>query len=268
VLNAKRVCSTPPSERLTTKVQRSGCSAECQAENPSAGGKKLGQTELLRLWQEKWEALECCHVREEELAAAGLLVQPLIPTRVRISYECLAIIRELRRIAVQQLLKQNTVVGQSSTQVPRDEDDGEDRPEDPLVDVSNRAPAVGIVTTDPVTMLRGLLLHNLEALNRCLLGAELLHEKGLPTHCLAAAGAQLSKVMCAFLTEDRRHDAQAFFIKHVVGNEASPPEPLSNAAKRALKGILQQFSPKDRRMLCQLLDCARPAETSSSGEQN
>jgi hypothetical protein len=44
------------------------------------------------------------------------------------------------------------------------------------------------------------------------------------------------------------------------------PAPLSDAAKQALKEILQQFSPKDRGVLRQLLDRARPAETSSSAE--
>jgi hypothetical protein len=44
------------------------------------------------------------------------------------------------------------------------------------------------------------------------------------------------------------------------------PAPLSDAAKQALKGILQQFSPKDRRVLRQLLDGARPAEMSSAAE--
>jgi hypothetical protein len=277
VMNAKRVCSTPPSERLTTKVQRAGCSAEGQMANPvledtkkrpavedhvTEAKTKPGRTELLRLWQDKWEALECCRIREEELTDAGLLVQPLIPTRARVSSECVAIIRELRRMAAQELLKQNTVVGQSSAQVPRDEDGGKDRPEHSVSDGSNKVPAVEIVTTDPMTMLRGLFLHSWEALERCRFGEELLHEKGLPTHCLAAARAQLGKVMHAILAEDRRNDAQAFFIKYVVGSEASPAEPLSEAAKQALKGILQQLSPKDRRVLRQLLDRARPAETS------
>jgi len=274
-MNANHVRSAVPMERFTAQVPRAESSAEGQAENPLPGGKKqpsvkdaekLGRTELLRLWKEKWEALECCRVREEELADAGLLVQPLIPTRVRVSYECLAIICELRRIVPQQLLKQNTVVGQSSAQAPRDEDGGEDRPKHSVLDVSNKVPAVEIVTTDPTKMLRGLFEHSWAALERCRFGEELLHAKGLPTHCLVAARAQLGKVLLAILREDRRSDAQAFFMKHVVGSEGCPPAPLSDAAKQALKEMLQQFSPKDRSVLRQLLDRARPVETSSSAE--
>lgn len=271
----EHVRSTSPTERFTTQVPRAESSAKGQAENSSPGGKKqcsvkdaekLGRTELLRLWQEKWEALEDCRIREEELADAGLLVQPLIPTRARRSRECMEIIRELRRIAAQRLLKQNTVVGQSSAQVPSDEDDGKDRPEHSVLDVSNKVPAVEIVTTDPVTMLWGLLGHSWEALERCRFGEELLHEKGLPPHCLTALRAQLGNVMCGFFTELLRNDVQAFFIKHVVGSEASPAAPLSDEAKQALKEILHHFSPKDRRVLRQLLDRARPSEMSSSAE--
>jgi hypothetical protein len=148
------------------------------------------------------------------------------------------------------------VVGRSSTQVPRDEDDGKDRPQHSVLDVSNEVPAVEIVTTDPMTMLRGLLGHSWEALERCRWGEELLHEKGLPTHCLVAARTQLGKVMGSFLRECRRNDAQALFIKHVVGSEGCPPAPLSDAAKQALKEILKQVSPKHRGVLRQLLDRA------------
>jgi hypothetical protein len=256
-------------EKVTNaKRVRSESSAEGPAENPLPDGTKKrpavednvtepatkpGRTELQRLWQEKWEELENCRIREEELADAGLLVQPLIPTRVRLSYECLAIIRELQRIAVQRLLKQSTLVGQPSAQVPGDEDDGT---------------AGEIVTTDPMTTLCGLIIHSWEALELCRVGEELLDEKGLPTHCLAAARAQLGKVMDAFMREHLRNEAQAFFIKHVVGSEGCPAAPLSDATKQALKAILQQFSPRDRRVLRQLLDRARPAEMSSSAEDS
>jgi len=228
--------------------------------------KKPDRTELLRLSEKKWEELEECRIREEELADAGLLVHPLIPRRVRLSYEYLAIITELRRMAAQQLLEQNTVAGQSSTQVACGEGKGENRSKKPLVDVSSKAPAVETTTTDPITMSRGLIQHTWEALERCRFGEELLDEKGLPTLCLAHPLAQLSRAMVAFVREDQRIDEQAFFVKHVVGGEGSPPAALSDTAKTAMKVILQQFALRDRRVLRQLLDRARPAETSSSAE--
>lgn len=280
-VNTNRVRSALPRERFTAKVPRAESGAEGRAENPLPDSQKKrhrvedhvtepatkpDRTELLRVWHEKWEAIEDCRVREEQLAYAGLLVQPLIAARVRLSYECLAIIRELKGIALQRLLKQTTDVGQSDAQVQRDEDDAKGGPEHWVLDVSNRVPAVKFITTDPSSMLWGLLLHSWAALERCRWGEELLHAKGLPTHCLVAARARLVKVMCALLTEDRRNDAQALFIKYVVRTEASPAEPLPDAAKQALKELLQQFPSKDRRMLRQLLHRARPSETSSSAE--
>jgi len=72
--------------------------------------------------------------------------------------------------------------------------------------------------------------------------------------------------MLACIREDLRNETLAFFIRQVVGSGGSPLEPLSDVAKQTLKGILQQFSPKDHRVLRQLLDLARPAEMSSSAE--
>jgi len=272
-MNAERM-RTPPltGGRVGNPFQGGTNKRPAVEDHVTAPAKKVDRTELLRLWQDKWEALECCRIREEELADAGLLVHPLILARVRLSRQGLAVITELRRMTLQELLKQVATVQQSTAQAPQQRQDGGDRPGNPLSDSSNKSPTVSIIT-DALKELdwtkrtfQGLCLHSWEALYRCHIGEELLGEKGLPLHCLAAPHAQLSTVMMAFIREQQRSETLAFFIRHVVGSGGSPPAPPSAAARQMLKGVLRECSPKDRGVLRQILDRVRPAETSSAVE--
>jgi len=216
--------------------------------------------ELLRLWQEKWEALQRCRIREEKLADAGLPILPLIPLRVRLCHEALAAATKLRRMEAQELLERFAAAEQP-TQVPRRGDDGESLPENPLVGTSNDPPGADAAANGPIVMMRSLFMHTWDAIEHCHIGEKLAVGKGLSVGVFADAQIKLALLMTAIADEMRRCDAQAFFIECAAASEGSPPASLSDAAKRALRGTLEQFSAKDRKVLRQIWDRARPNET-------
>jgi hypothetical protein len=213
--------------------------ADGQAENPLSGGTKRDRTELLRLLQDRWEALESCRIRAEELADAGLPVHSLIPMRLRLTSESLAIVTELRRMEAEELLKQNTAVAQFTGQVPCEKDD--------FKFVTDT-----VKELDRTTILAALCLHNWDAVELCDIAEQELADKGLPAHALFLAKTRLIAKLVEILTEWRRSDAQLRF-KQLCSDEGLSSEARSDAAKFA-KEILKGFSPKHRKVLRQILD--------------
>jgi len=205
-MNAERIRSAPPTERFTSQVASRESSAESPAGNPLPDGtkkqlgvddhvaasKKPDRTELLRLLEDKWEALGRCSIRENELADVGLPVHPLIPKRVRLSRESLAILTKLRRLVRQELREQSAAIKEFTSPNGLD-----------------KTPSVESATDkvkklDLITKLRRLVLHNWDALERCRISEEILADKGLPGTALITARVQLTLAMVAILVEERR----------------------------------------------------------------
>jgi hypothetical protein len=200
----------------------------------------MHQSELLRLWEDKSEALMYCRLREDELAAADLPAQFLIPVKIRLIRKSVAIVVELRRIAAQEFL--NNV-----TSFPREPAQEKTALKDPENIGTGR-------NGDRRTMLIGLSYHAWSAMQFCRTTEEELAHIGILSSRLVRFTWQLARSLLAVFSELQRGDAQEFLEQHIVKQKRFSSAVSSAVSREALNGILRQFSARDRKVLREMLD--------------
>jgi hypothetical protein len=204
-------------------------------------------------WQYYWEALERCRTTEAMLAERGFPVHPLVRKRARLTRRLLAILNARRRAEARDLLER---LADPSAKV---EGTGPDLPEP-----KGNSPSMKSETDDQLlkrAKIVELFYCTREALEHCTRSDHDLFSRGcVLIRRLGPFTLKLFSMSRAISEEWRRHEAQAFLIKTFFTAERCTPAPLANSRKQALRGVLRQFSPKERSVLIQIWQRARSTD--------